>query len=377
MPIEINKINSQLIQNVANFLGWRTNKKIIVIESDDWGSIRMPSMQVYEKLCKHNFNLNRGAGSRYNRFDTLASKADLADLFETLTSVKDSRESSAKITAVSLSANPDFEKMKNSGYEKYFYEPFTETLERYGHDGAFELWRTGYSSGLFFPEFHGREHLNVKAWLRALQARDREAIIAFDHGLWGYNRKSGMSFQAAFDLEFLADIEKQALVIEDGLQLFETLHGFRARFFVPPNGPINNRLEGIAAKGGIEFMSSPKIQREALGGGKTKTHFRYLGKTNKSGQRYITRNAFFEPSGSNVDEVDKCLAQIQLAFRYRKPAVISSHRVNFIGGLSEANRDYGLAQLKKLLATIVKTWPGVEFMSSSELGKEMRRSKLL
>lgn len=357
-----------LIKNLSNLPGWRTNRKIVVVESDDWGSIRMSSSNSYNALLKAGLNINIGAGARYNKFDTLASKEDLSLLFEILNSVKDKHHNPAKITAVSLTANPDFEKIKADNFQNYYYESFTTTLERYNKTGAFELWQEGIKENIFVPEFHGREHLNVQAWLRALQYGEKEALLAFEHEVWGYNRKKGMNFQAAFDLEFASDLEQQKEIISDGLELFENLHGYKAQFFVPPNGPINNQLEQVAVSGGIQYMSSPKIQQEVLGEGKTKKHFRYLGKQNKHGQSYITRNAFFEPSGSSRNEVDKCLAEIELAFKWKKPAVISSHRVNYIGGLYKANRDSSLKQLKDLLTTIVKKWPEVEFMTSSELG---------
>ena len=31
------------LRNLSNLPGWRTSRKIVVIESDDWGTIRMPS----------------------------------------------------------------------------------------------------------------------------------------------------------------------------------------------------------------------------------------------------------------------------------------------------------------------------------------------
>ncbi|NTW32234.1 MAG: hypothetical protein HGB12_06370 [Bacteroidetes bacterium] len=34
----------------SNIPGWRTDRKILVIESDDWGSIRMPSKETYSGL---------------------------------------------------------------------------------------------------------------------------------------------------------------------------------------------------------------------------------------------------------------------------------------------------------------------------------------
>lgn len=358
-----------LIKNLSNIPGWRTNRKIVVIESDDWGSLRMSSNKAYQDLKNKGVSLDKGAGARYNLYDTLASKEDLEHLFDVLRRVKDKNGKAAKFTAVSLVANPDFEKIKADNYKNYYYEPFTKSLERYNKPGAFKLWQEGIQENIFVPEFHGREHLNVQPWLRALQQEDKEALLAFEHEVWGYNRKQGIGFQAAFDLEYATDVEEQKKIISDGLHLFEKLHGYQARFFVPPNGPLNNQLERTAADGGIRYMSTPKIHHEVLGEGRTKRHFRYLGKRNKHNQIYITRNVFFEPSGTNSDQVDLALKQIEMAFKYRKPAVISSHRVNYIGGLKEANRIHSLTELDRLLRRIISTWPGVEFMTSSQLGE--------
>ncbi|MEL1243414.1 polysaccharide (de)acetylase [Flavobacterium sp. DGU11] len=360
---------SKLIKNFSNLPGWRSNRKIVVIESDDWGSIRMSSNEAYQNLVKAGLSVDKGHGGRYNRYDTLASKEDLTALFETLSSVKDSNNKSAKMTAVSLVANPDFDKIKAGNFQQYHYEPFTKTLERYNKADAFPLWKEGREANVFVPEFHGREHLNIQAWLRALKSGDSEALVAFDNNIWGYNRKDGkIGFQAAFDLELASDLAMQKEVVKDGLALFEKLHGVKAQFFVPPNGPLNNELEKVAADSGIIYMSSPKVQVEPLGEGKTKKNFRHIGKKNSHGQTYITRNAFFEPSGSSKDEVNNCLYEIETAFKWKKPAVISSHRINFIGSLDVTNRDKGLEQLHKLLTAIVKKWPDVEFMTSSELG---------
>jgi hypothetical protein len=357
-----------IIKNLSNLPGWRTNRKIVVIESDDWGSIRMSSNESYQSLLKAGLIDDKGVGARYNKYDTLASKKDLEMLFETLTTVKDINGSAAKITAMSLVANPDFVKIKKNGFTKYEYEPFTTTLEKYSKQDAFELWKQGYESNIFVAEFHGREHLNIQAWLRALHSEDKDVLLAFEHGIWGYDRKKGIGFQAAFYLEFDKDLKLQKEIIKEGLSLFEKLYERKAKYFVPPNGWLNNQLEGIAAEEGIIYMCSPKIQKEPLGNGKIKKNYRYIGKRNDVGQTYITRNALFEPSGSLRDEVQGCLADIELAFKWKKPAVISSHRVNFIGSIDSSNRDNGLKQLKELLQSVLKKWPDVEFMTSSELG---------
>ena len=76
----------------------------------------------------------------------------------------------------------------------------------------------------------------------------------------------------------------------------------------------------------------------------------------------------FEPGGSD-GATGKALRQIEIAFRCRKPALISSHRVNFCGHIDSKNRDIGLAELRKLLEEIIRRWPTVEFMGAADLEK--------
>ena len=45
-------LKSALRVNVSNIPGWRTNRHIVVIESDDWGSIRMSSIENFNKMLK-------------------------------------------------------------------------------------------------------------------------------------------------------------------------------------------------------------------------------------------------------------------------------------------------------------------------------------
>jgi hypothetical protein len=86
---------------LSNLPGWRTKRKIVVIESDDWGSIRMPSLGVYNTLKKKGLNIDFGDGLRYNTLDTLANSKDFEVLFNTLNSFKDINGRHPVITAMS------------------------------------------------------------------------------------------------------------------------------------------------------------------------------------------------------------------------------------------------------------------------------------
>ncbi len=322
----------------------------------------------------------------YNTFDGLESNRDLEELYQVLTSFKDSTGRHPVMTGVNVVANPVFESIRENGFSEYVYEPYTETCKRYPeHDRVYDLWLKGQSDRLFVPIFHGREHLNVQRWLRALQSGNKSTLLAFDCGVTGIyhgiNGEAVPEFQAAFDIDTLDDIPYQREVISSGLDLFEQLYHRRARFFVPTNGPINNVLEETLYKSGIEYINTGKKQREPLGNGQYRVNTRFLGDKNAFGQIYLTRNCFFEPSANgfavdkNHDWVDSCMHEIELAFRWHKPATISSHRVNYIGWLHRENRENSLRLLKELLSRIITRWPDVEFMTSEELGNLIASQK--
>lgn len=362
-----------MIRNVINIPGWSTSRKIIVFESDDWGSIRMPSKAKRDNLIGSGFDFSN---QPFNMFDSLESNDDLSALFEVLVRYRDRSGRYPVFTAVNIVANPVFEKIRNDNYINYYYEPFTETLKRYNDsDKVIELYKEGIRERLFIPVFHGREHLNVQRWLRALQSGNKAVLETFKHELTAVHLGPGNEFlgdfQAAFDVDFPGDVIYMESVLKDGLQLFEKIWGYKSSYFVATNGPFNNTLEKILAENEIEYLLAERIQKEPLGGGKYKKHLHYIGMRNIHNQIYLTRNSAFEPTVyyKNPDLLLKnCIQDIERAFRWGKPVTISTHRLNYTGRIEEKNRTVSLKLLNVLLNSILKRWPDVEFMSSVELG---------
>ena len=368
-------IKSALRVNVSNIPGWRTKRHIVVIESDDWGSIRMSSKEAFDRMLKAGMPVDR---SHYNLYDSLECNDDLEQMYETLSKFKDSTGRYPVITGVNVVANPDFEKIKTNNFSEYIYEPYTETCKRYSnHDRVYDLWKEGIEKRLMVPMFHGREHLNAQFWMRALRDKNKSTLVGFENevtGMPGIKGEKLPDFQAAFQIDTINDLVYQKEVLKTGLDLFEELYGYRSRYFVPTNGPFNNTLEKDLNEHGVKYINTGKKQKEPLGNGQYKINTRFIGDKNQYGQIYITRNCFFEPSSSgfekpaNTDWINNCLKEIEIAFRWRKPAVISSHRVNYIGYLHPENRERSLKQLSELLGKMLKRWPDIEFMTSPELG---------
>lgn len=371
----ISALKRNIVRHITNFPGWRTDRKIVVIESDDWGSIRMPSRAVYEKCLAAGYPVDQNA---YERFDSLASEEDLELLFGVLANHKDQHDMPPVMTANILTANPDFEKIKASAYQKYFYELIGDTFARYPkHANCLDLWVEGKERKVFFPQSHGREHLNVSLFMNKLQRGDKDALFALEHQMPGsipkrVSSSKGNEFVESLHYTNYQDkMQKLSFVIE-GLDLFENLMGYRSQSFIPPNYLWSPDFDKQMADRGVKFYQGQRRMKEPLEDGSYRFNSNNLGEENMFGQKYLVRNATFEPTVVNsAGLVSHCLQDISVAFRMQKPAIISSHRLNYVGFIDEQNRDVNLNMLDKLLTEITRRWPDVEFLNSVQLGTLM------
>lgn len=372
------KLKQTISHNLLNIPGWHTKRKLVVIESDDWGAIRMPSKEAYNQFLKEGIRVDNDP---YCRYDSLANKEDLEALFDVLTSVKDKNGNYVVFTADAVVANPDFKKIREADFCEYFYEPITVTMANSpAHEHVFDLWKEGIKEGIFHPQFHGREHLNVTKWLAVLrEGKDFVTKRAFELGTFGLTSKVASSIQGnymgAFDSAEEDDIKRYDNIIKEGLDLFNKLFGYRSESFIATTYTWSPLIEPSLKLNGVKYIQGLVSQRIPFDSG-TKFYYKknnYQGKKNNLGQIYLMRNCFFEPSHfrDKFDVVDECLSRINIAFRWGKAAVISSHRLNFIGNIDIQNRDRNLILFQKLLNEIVKKWPDVEFISSDELGKNI------
>ena len=360
----------QIKHNVKNILGWKTNRKIVVFAVDDYGNVRVDSKSARNAMTKAGLKIH----SRFDAFDSLENEEDLQMLYEALSSVKDQHGNHAVFTALSLPANIDFEKLREENYNSYQYELLPETFKKLkGYERVWDLWKEGISKRFLFPQFHGREHLNIKVLNEHLKQKDNETLISLQNRSYtsiSSRPYQNISYTAAFDFEDEQDFHLQKEIIEDGLIQFEKVFGIKSQCFNPPGGRESEKIHQTLHNNGIKYIETPLLKREHLGRGRYKRKLYYTGKKNLFGQYFMVRNCVFEPTHeANRDWVGSCLTQIEASFRWKKPANISSHRVNFCGHIDPANRLLGISELKKLLKEIVKRWPDVEFMTTLDLAK--------
>lgn len=359
-----------IAKHYINLRGWKTDRKIVVIESDDWGSIRMPSSEGFDKLLRKGYPVDK---NRFTSLDGLERTEDLEALFKVLRSHKNIKGTHPVITALAVVANPDFEKIEDSDFTKYYYDTIDTTYTSYGETGLLNLWKDdGIKGNLLYPQFHGREHLNTKKWLNALKDNIQMEKDAFFEkvllGLSDSQESINRNYMAAFEHTSEEHKEDIKLIALEGLKIFEELFGFRSVSFMPSQSKQFDELNETLINNGVRFNQGGQ-HFIANGDGTFKKVDRFWGDQDKYGMTYWRRNCSFEPyKNQKQDHVKSCLKEIEIAFRCGKPAVINSHRINYTSRINIENRDQSLEKLNKLFEAILIKWPNVEFMNSAQLG---------
>lgn len=368
-----------LFNHLKNIQGWRTDRKLIVFSVDDYGNVRLSSRKALENLQKNQIPFN----SHFDRLDTLETREDLESLYEVLSSVKDKFDKPAIFTPYSLSCNIDFDTMTTNDYSEYNYELLPKTYEKLAsqdtnaYAGTWTLWQEGIDKNIMKPQFHGREHFNLNIFNDLLNMRNENLLKVLKQNSYvsiPEHKAYEQGWTAAYSFNHITETEGFLENVIDGLKAFKEVYGYDSNTFTPPAQQFPLHLENELRHLGIEYIDRPRSLNRHLGSGKHQIEKHKLG--GGTDMIELVRNVVFEPTTPCTSNwVDYTFKQIEAAFFWKKPANISSHRVNFCGHIEEGNRKIGLAALKQLLDKIVNRWPEVEFISADQLGTIIANNK--
>ncbi len=348
----------------------KLSKKIVVIESDDWGSERIPNKKTQDVLKSFGVDMT---SNPYSRLDTLERLDDLEMLGNILKNLYNMHGKKVKITTNFILSNPDYNKIIDEEYENYYYKLFFQTYQdRDGNSTVWEKIKKLTEEGYFHPQFHGREHINVQLWLDALRKGNYFFLKAFDLGCFAIDlpnsKTNKTNLMAAF--EYHSPYQKEFIEesIKDGLNIFERTFGLRSATVVAPRHVWSTELESILYSLGVNYIQSA-IAQLVPSGEDYKKIYHFTGQYNPNTHiNYLVRNAYFEPAySSTIDWITKTLNKVDWAFKLHTPVILSMHRINFVGGIDNKNRDHNLLLFQKLLFKIIKKYPDVEFLTSDEL----------
>lgn len=366
----VGPLKERVLSLHVNARGWRTRRRLIAFESDDWGAIRMPGPQVYSSLLAAGIPVDKSA---YDRLDCLESRADLENLVGVLERNRDANGRPAVFTFNTVMGNPDFDAIRDDQFEMFHHEYLFDSYRRIHGEDLEPLWHEGISCGLIRPQFHAREHLNVPLWMRDLKAGRPDVRVAFDHAYCGLTTRTSAAGQsnylAAFWADSPADLAVMSENLVDGLEIFNVTFGFRSLTFVPCNYVLPDELENVTHDHGVRLIQG---QRGQLApdpqGGNGRIRRIFTGQWSPRGPMYSVRNVRFEPfEDAHADWVARAMREIGSAFALHKPAIVCTHRVNYTSGMSVAHRDRSLRLLEELLRAISVRWPDAEFITSDEL----------
>lgn len=145
--------------------------------------------------------------------------------------------------------------------------------------------------------------------------------------------------------------------------MFRNIWGVASRSFVAPCYTWNDKIENVLYNNGVELIQGARVRRSSCNSSKK---YLYAGEKN-NGLIYGVRNCFFEPATTTNYSTDKLINDVGNVFKNKHIAVISSHRINYVGGIDINNRIKNLKLLDEFLSALLMKYPDVEFMSSDQL----------
>jgi len=326
---------------------WRepyVDEPVVILESDDWGP-----------------------GPR--------DHADaLRRLLQVLAVHRDGVGRPAVLTANMVLSVPDGPAIVASGFRGYARRELDVDFPE-----LFGAMREGWAAGTFFPQLHGREHLNPDALLRRAGNGDLPLRGLLEIPGWSDWEALDSPLQGHFvdgsDLPTRpVPADQQRAMVAEGIHLFVRAFGEAPASAVAPCYLWNDDTEAAWAAAGVRYIQTAGyrcIGRGADGDYLQSPQWIHPGSVNDQGQRYLVRNVMYEP----VDGRGWGAAwrEVRRRFGEAQPAVISTHRYNYTRPESQAQ---ALRGLDELLDRIGRRYPRARFAASPEWGRWLERGEL-
>lgn len=370
------KIRNILKKLYKNFLliaqkGKKTNKQIVVFESDDWGAERNFSKQNLDKLLKE---YPKFAHDIYQKYDILETDEDIVNLKNVLKANKDKNGHSAVFTLNFAMKNIDYKNLDINNVDDIklisIKEYYTESKNS---KNVLKIVKEDIGN-CFSAQLHGREHINICKLKKEILSGDALAKDALKLNIVGVNSSeySGMDV-------LNTDDEKSKIMLTEAMQEFKDVFGKTSESFIAPCYTWKKSDERVLSELGVKYMQGNFFQNEPNKNRYRKIYHPFGRKSKSSQLTYIYRNCNFEPSREKVkgrtDEqiLNNVMMEIRQAFKNKTPAVICSHRVNYVSGISREMAENNLHLLDTLLKRIKSEFNDVLFMDTVSMCEEISK----
>lgn len=314
---------------------------VVIFESDDWGA------------------------------GPLDQAAALESLRNILASFKDGMGRSPVITLGIVLATADTNRIRDSGGAEYYSASLLEPV--YGP--LREVIHAGVQQGIFALHLHGMEHYwppalmqatkndeHVREWLQSGDIPGTELLPSPLQSRW---TDASVLPSRALDKEALRS------AISDEANLFATCFNARPRVAVATTFVWTEEVETAWASEGIDVVVTPGARntcRDPTGkpGGVDKRMVN--GELSNSGQLYLVRDVYFEPTLGHLPE--RLVNDARRCAHLGRPCLVEMHRFNFIGAAEKCDPNF--RALKTALEQLQHALPDMRFLTSLELADAMR-----
>ncbi len=350
---------------------FRTTTKALVFESDDWGLDKISSQEAFDDLTA------RGAIDPDNPFYKSGRETviDMDMLYDVLAQFRDQDGRSPVFTTNFILANPDYEAIERSGYGEYSWIAIDDVNRKPSQAPLLPKYKEGIERRLIYPQYHGRDHFSTEAWLRAISEGDPVTLAGLSRHVVLMDRCRPLPGEySEVGPDGLRGLPRASIdrKTEAGTRIFERTFGFRSWTSIAPFYLWCDAVEASLHQHGVRCMQAaghrvlPDNQANTPNSGRG-----ILGGQSPTGMAYLVRNSRFEPSQDGEAAIADCLSRIASAFAAGYPAVIDTHRINYVGVIDPAMRDANLRALRTLLNEILRWFPDVCFLTSEELARSV------
>lgn len=286
----------------------------------------------------------------------------LARLSALLTRFQDREGRSPVLTLGLTLAAPDGERMAAEGFETYRRRLLSDPACA----PVLGAIREGMAAGVFAAQLHGMEHFwgpalvreeGLRAWLTGSPFPATEALPPAWQSRWAGS---------------LTTEEIHAAATEEA-RTFREILGAPPRVAVPPTFVWGLEVERAWREEGVAVVMTPGRRygdRDAAGELVPEGPVINNGEISSSGCLYLVRGRYFEPSMGHG--ADHGAQEIRESVRLGRPALLETHRMNYI-----ASTDDALTALEELLERALAEHPDLRFMATETLADRLRKDDFL
>ena len=350
-------------------LDWR-RLRAVVLESDDWGLCAWSPDEQARLVLADTPAFRSPAGVRYSG-STLESADDVHAITDLLLEFRGGDGLAPVLQANTIVASPDYVGLEPPLFsgEQLPLIDFPHTPSRWARPGLWGEVVRAREAGVWWPELHGLHHLPERAWLSALRRSDADARRAHEQQSPVCEAvETGGEYDAAEPIE----VRRRNLAL--AVEKFRELFGRPPSSFCPPDYRWDEALDADAERLGLTTFQG-KAERT---GSRLPRLRRVLGRypwPDFEGPRFsLPPRIAFEPSVTDRAAarvgLDAARRSVRTAWGRGQPAVISSHRMNYVH-LDEGRAQSGRSHLRDLLAALAED--GAMFLTDAEVRSLVER----